>query len=74
MGVMSRVRKGLSVLAVVLPLMAGCGGESQETGPSEEPNIGPGGPAGASKADKSPASTPAKTTKEAPKEKSGASK
>ena len=74
MGVMSWVRKGLSVLAVVLLLMAGCGGESQETGPSEEPNIGPGAPAGAGKGEKAPASTPSKTTKEAPKEKSEPSK
>ncbi|MDR3635432.1 MAG: hypothetical protein P4L84_16625 [Isosphaeraceae bacterium] len=63
----SRVRRVLGLLAVSVPLHAGCG-ESIETAPAVEPNAGPGVAAGGGKSDpKAPAFGPAgKTTKAAP--------
>jgi hypothetical protein len=37
----------LGLLLLGLPLMVGCGGGGTDSGPAEEPNVGPGGPPGA---------------------------
>jgi hypothetical protein len=46
----------VGVLLLGLPLMVGCSGGGTDTGPTEEPNVGPGGP---------PGDAPAITTKPA---------
>ena len=48
MGVALRVRSGLAVVLVGLPLWVGCG-ETIETGPAVEPNKGPEMPPGGGK-------------------------
>jgi hypothetical protein len=74
----STVRKGLAAFLIALPLSAGCGDETQETGPAFEPNRGPEIPAGAGKgipkggekgAAKSKDSADAKTEKSEPNKK-----
>jgi hypothetical protein len=52
------VRTTLGVLLLGLPLMVGCGGGS-DSGPTEEPNVGPGGPAPALKGAGAGPSSPA---------------
>ena len=49
MGVVSRVRKLLALLLACVPLCVGCGGDTAETEPADEPSIGPGGPPGGGK-------------------------
>ena len=46
MGFRSAIRRGMAGLVIGLLLATGCSAPSTETGPSEEPNVGPGGPAG----------------------------
>jgi hypothetical protein len=52
------VRTTLGVLLLGLPLMVGCGGGS-DNGPTEEPNVGPGGPPGGMKGTDSKPAKPA---------------
>jgi hypothetical protein len=42
----SLVVKSLCVPLLTIPLIGGCGAAVEETGPAEEPNVGPGQPPG----------------------------
>jgi hypothetical protein len=66
MGDVSVVRRRLGMLMACAALCAGCGGDSTETEPAEEPNAGPGIAAGGGKAEKgSPFGAGGKTEKAA---------
>jgi len=61
----SRVRKTIGILSIGLCVASGCGTASVDTGPVEEPNIGPGGPPGGGKVQFKKVPPPSKSAKKA---------